>query len=287
MADEVTAPVVEGVLDETNPTEKEPTSQEAAPSQETTPSQVETKDAQPQVAEPQRNRPSNYYRERERIRRLEETIRTQSEKMEELANFIKTKPTPEGSDKFDKDIFFNDPEKILDSREKRLLKEFDLLKGEISQLKNEKVNADKLTESREAAEMLFPKSSPDADESLDDRVQNQERQELLEKVLKANPSLDRLMRIDPKGAAELVLMKLNAPRVGSPKVINKSLMGSTVRGNPSGGGKSKVSVEDKMSELKKLKAEVESNPSLRYDEEHTKRRTSLISEIERLAEVKE
>lgn len=262
----------------------EPQSTDVAP-------EVERNDNVPQATDAQRVKPSGFYRERERVRKLEEAYKAQSHKMEEMANLLREirnpKPDVSAIQKITAEELLNDPEKVLSSREERLLKEFNSMKEEISQLKNQGVQAESMKAEREALEMLFPKSSPDADESLEQRLDNPERRELLEKVLKANPSLDRLMRIDPKGAAEFVLDKLNKSKPqSSPNVIPKSLMGSTARGNPTGGAKQGLTLEDKMSELKKLSAEIENSPALRFDAKHKERRDKLRSEIDGLMKEK-
>ena len=254
-----------------------------------TPNQVEVKDNVPQVTVPQRIKPSDYYRERERIRRLEETNSGLSKKMDEMTNLIREmrNPKPDGTviAKLTAEELLQDPEKVFNAREQRLLNEFQTLRQEISDLRNEKVNSERNQQEREALEMLFPKASPDSNESLEDRIENSERKEFLDNFFKQNPALDRMMRIDPKSAAELALLKLSQtkPQV-TPKVIPKSLMGNTARGNPSGGGKQKTSVEDLMSDLKKLSKEASDIPSLRHDVEHRKRREALMKEIETLAQ---
>lgn len=284
----ITAPPVVGAGVETPSIETPPQAQAPAEPQSTDVApEVERNGNSPQAPNAQRVQPSSYYRERERVRRLEEAYKAQSQRMEEMANLLREiknpKPDVSAIQKITAEELLNDPERVLSSREERLIKEFNSLKEEISQLKNQGAQAESMKVEREALEMLFPKSSPDADEPLEERLDNPERRELLEKVLKANPSLDRLMRIDPKGAAEFVLDKLNKSKPQtSPNVIPKSLMGSTVRGNPSGGSKQGLTLEDKMSELKKLSAEVEKDPALRFDAKHKERREKLRSEIDGL-----
>ena len=277
--EEITAPV-ESVAVETAPIETSPATQVVEKPQETTNSQVETVVNKPQVQDPQRNRPSNYYRERERIRKLESEIASIREEQARFKQSSETsKPKPEGTKPLTVDELLANPDGVFKSRDERLMQEFNNLRQEISMLKDQKVNQEKDKNEREALEMLFPKSSPDADEPLEQRIENEERKEALEKLFRENPGLDRLMRIAPKEAAELALLKLQPPKpLTSPKVIDKKLMGGTARGNP---GQSRiVTLEDKMSELKKLKEEMNQKTELRFNPEHKSKRDSLMREID-------
>lgn len=285
----LTAPVVEGAGPESPSTETQPEAQVPAETQPTAVPQVERNDNPPQAVETQRVKPSAYYRERERVRRLEEDSRRKSQEIEELRTYVReiknlAKPEVSAIQKLTAEELLNDPEKALQMREQRYYSEINALKQELSQLKNKEAVTKRTKMEREALEMLFPKSSPDADEPLEDRLKNEDRVEMIDRVLKANPSLDRLSRIDPKGAAEFVLEKLSKQKPQtSPNAIPKSLMGSTARGNPSGGAKTRVSVDDVMADLKKLSKEMELNPSLRFDKDHKAKREQLIAEAERLA----
>ena len=290
METETISPEVQAGAGVETPSKEEtpPTAQAAVEPQTETPNQVEVKDKEPQVVEPQRIRPSDKYKERERMRRLEETNQSLARKMDEMTNFLKELKNPKPADstvaKLTAKELLADPEKHLSAREQRFINEINALRNEFSELKNKEVVTTKSKQEREALEMLFPKASPDSNESLEDRMENSERRDFLESFFKANPALDRLMTIDPKSAAELTLLKLSQVKPpASPKAINKSLMGNMARGNPSGGAKQKTSVEDLMSELKKLSQEADSHPELRRDDAHFKRRSELIREIENLA----
>src|SRR3990167_874347 len=287
----ITAPVVAGSPADPGSQEVRPETQVSAEPQPTTDAKVERADNKPQAVETQRVKPvANFYRERERVRRLEQSYQELLKRSEAQDNLLREirNPKPEVSvvQKLTAEELLNDPEKVFTSREQRLLAEFNSLKEELSKMKNQGVQAEAMKSEREALEMLFPKSSPDADESLEDRLENPERREQLERLLKANPSLDRLMRIDPKGAAEFVLEKLNKRPQASPNAIPKSLMGSTARGNPSGGTKTGNSPEDLMADYKNLTKEIELNPTLRFDKDHKAKRERMMSELDRLVKEK-
>ena len=245
---------------------------------------VEGNDNKPQVTEPQRKqKPSDFYREREKFRRLEETQKLTQKRLDEIAEFLKPKPEIQSEQPFDKDKFFLDPEPTFKNREQKLLAEISLIKQELLGLKNQTVNNEKMSAEREALEMLFPKSSPDANETLEQRLENEERKEALENLFKANPGLDRLMRIAPKEAAELALLKLGSVKPQtSPNAIKKSLMSGQIRGNPMGGTKMQNTVESKVAELKALNEQAKEKPQLRFDEDFNKRKTDLNLEINRL-----
>ena len=134
--------------------------------------------------------------------------------------------------------------------------------------------------------MLFPKSSPESNETWEDiATKNPERAEKVMQILQST-GLDKFASIDPKQAAELVLLKLNAERpLTSPKVIPKSLMGGVARGNPNP-SKTASSVDDVLAEIKKLNSEVEKDPSLRFDDKFKERKTNLLAEADRLVKEK-
>ena len=242
--------------------------------------QVEGNGNQPQAVEPQR-RVSNFYQERERFRKLEKAFQDQSSQMAEMKSLLQElknpKPVDSAIQKLTAEELLNDPDKVFQSREQRLRDEFETLRQELTQIKSKEANAEAMKSEREALEMLFPKSSPEADEPLETRLDNKERYELVARVLKANPSLDRLMRIDPKGAAEFVLEKVNKLKSQtSPNAIPKTLMGGTHRGNPGAG--SKLTPESLMSEIKKMSSEEDKNPELRFDAKRREKKQALMKQ---------
>ena len=264
-------------------TETQTTTQVVSEPQKLNAGKVDAGDNQPQKTEPQRVRPSDFFREREKYRRLEEAQHLTQKRLDEIAEFLKPKPEIQSEQPFNKDQFFLEPETFLKSREQRILSEMAQLKQEIAGFKNQQINVEKMNDEREALEMLFPKSSPDAEESLEERMQNLDRREMLEKFFYAHPGLDRLMRMSPKEAAELALLKLGQSKpAASPNAIKKTLMGPTARGNPSGGTKVQNTIEAKVSELKMLSDEAKEKPQLRFDPDFNKKKADLNREINRL-----
>jgi len=285
MEEILTAPTEVGNANEIAPQDSQPQAQAPAETQSSVVPQVEANVNPPQAVETQRPKVSSFYKERERVRRIEENSQRQAQELAEMRRLYQElknpKPDVSNIQKLTAEELLNDPEKVFQSREQRLLQEFNSLKEELNQLKSKEVNAERTKLEREALEVLFPKSSPDSKETLEERIKNQERADLIQQVLRENPSLDRFSSIDPKAAAEFLLEKINKIKPqSSPNVIPKALMGSTARGNPGAG---KVSFENLMSDYKKLTAEIDRNPALRFDAKHKERRESLMRQMDSLA----
>ncbi len=137
---------------------------------------------------------------------------------------------------------------------------------------------------QEALEMLFPKSSPEAAESLDARIlANPELADKIVSLMKST-GLDVLSRTHPKEAVRLTMKLLEEKPAPNPTVLKKSLMGGTARGNPNVGGQRPRAEKDLLSELKKMNDQLDSNPSLRQDTEFKKRRGMVMQELERLTQ---
>jgi hypothetical protein len=289
MANEVeiiSAPPVESPAAEPATQATDPVSQENEQPQETGKALVESPDNKPQVTETQRRRPSDYYRERERIRRLEETLTQQSKRMEEMTSLLKDFKKPESSPadegKFDPNEFWKNPNKVLSAREQRLLKEVEALKAEVSQWKTSQTQSEQAKHEREALELLFPKSSPDSEETLAERADvDPDRAERIYQVMKKY-KLQGMIDSQPREAAQLILELLEKDKPKAPTVIPKKLMGGTAKGTPAVGGAKLSSMEEKRAELRRLSEEASNNPELRFDENHRTRREQLIRDLERL-----
>src|SRR5712671_6742607 len=90
---------------------------------------VESISNQPQEQEQPRRKPSDFYRERQRLRNMEETIALQNKKYEELAALLKAKETGVPQDvEFDPKLFSPDHTRILLAREQKLVNEINSLK---------------------------------------------------------------------------------------------------------------------------------------------------------------
>lgn len=282
MEDEViTAPQEEGVGTET-PSQETPLEKSAEPQVPVT-DKVEVSKPENQVQTVSRPRPSEFYGFRKKIGSLEETLRQQNQTMQEMAAYIKSLKSPDAvqDSKFDKDVFFTDPEQILSAREKALRDEIESLRNEIGSFKERQSVSERAKSEQEALEQLFPKTSPESEETLEERMENQqERVDKLMRLLKSKPALDMLFKLDPKEAVALITERLDGQvQPKSPTVLPKKLMG----GAKSGGVSQSTNPKDqKRAELKRLMDEMSRNEELRFDEKHKERRENLIRDLERL-----
>lgn len=283
MAEETSVADAAAGVEEANPSmpETSETTQVAQEPQSAATPQVEGVDNKPQVTEPPRYE-GLFRSERKRIRKLEETINQISQKNEELISYFKKDTGVPQSKKFDPAAFFNDPESILTEREQRVLSEITALRSEITNLKEGGKLEEHNRKSLGALEKLYPKSSPDSNESLEERVQKDpEYSERLQEFF-SSPAMKAMSLADPDGAVEYAIWKLGIKPPTSPTVIKKSAMGGTGSGNPGMGGKVAASESDLRSELKKLSDQADKNPELRMDEKFKKRKGDVMQNLERL-----
>lgn len=255
---------------------------------------VDTTSKEPQVTEtarPSQQLPQYdglFRQEKKRIRRLEETINLQNKRMEELISSFKSKDTAASEpEKFDPKAFFDNPEAILTARERKLLNEIGSLRQEVSDWKVNQEAEQKNRKSLEALEKLFPKSSPDSNESLAQRVnRDPERAERIKEFLEET-GLDQFSLINPDLAVEIAMHKLGErQQTPNPTVLKKTAMGGVSTGNPGMGSKTRSTLDDYRSELKKLSDEAEKNPNLRFDDKFKTKRAEVIKGLERLMEEK-
>lgn len=290
MSDEqiATLPAESAVVETTSP-ETLPVAQAPVEPQPAVSAPVESVSNEPQVPEAPRRKPSDYYRERQRIRTMEDTITTLSQRQEELLSLIKKEKEPgaPADGKFDPNVFFQDPEKVLTSREQRLLNEINSLREEFRGQKEQQVAEQKNQKSLEALEKLFPKSSPESKETLQERVQRDpERADRIRTFLKES-GLDEFSKVNPDLAVEIALQKLaEKPATPNPTVLKKTMMGGVGTGNPSGGGKAGPNEDSLRAELRKLSDLAAADPNLRRDPKHVERKGQVMEQLERLMKEK-
>ena len=277
----LTAPQEEGVVPESTSKVTPPEAQASEEPQVPAIEKVELDKPEPQVQAAPRARPSDFYGFRKEMRQLKETLSKRDQVIEEMAAYIKGQRSPETAPKkFDKDEFFTDPETVLSAREKAFEEKIEKLNAEIRSMKESNVMSARQKSEQEALEKLFPKTDGSPD-SLEERMESQsERVEKLMKLLKTKPVLDMAFKLDPMGSIELILEKLDAEPVKDPKVLPKKLMGGLKGGG--GPGSQLTPKEQKMSELRRLQKEEDSNPELRFDEERRAKKEILRKEIEKL-----
>lgn len=282
MAEETSVADPAAGIETANPvvTESLETAQAASESQSAAPAQVENGNNQPQTREaPKPDYQGLYKADRKRIRRLEETINQLQKSIEERS----PRPDVLKNEPLDHSLINQDVDKYLSIREQRTLQPYEQRILALERALNEKANDEANRKSLGALEKLYPKSSPDSNESLEERVQRDpEYSERLQEFF-SSEAMKAMSVVDPDGAVDYAIWKLGLKVQTNPTVIKKSAMGGMGSGNPGMGGKVAVSENDLRSELKKLSEQADRNPELRMDEKFRKRKAEVMSEIERLA----
>ncbi len=279
----------EGLKEENLSQETKPEEKSSAQTQETDTTKVDGGDNKPQVTSPQRSgpKPSDFTRERRRIRELESSIANISKQIQDQSSLLSKIKFPGGGEeeiKFNHDEFVANPEKVLLQREKRLVDTIQGLKNEIGQIREQGTMDGQKRSSQEALEILFPKTSEDDSDDVQERILNDpDRAEEVMQIMKAH-GFDRFSEINPKKAAKMTLDELGKKSEPNPKVLKKNLMGGSHTGNPGGGEKKMNTVEKKLAELKKLAEESRLSVDLRNDPKHKALRQKVTREVEVLAE---
>lgn len=285
----ITAPVVEGAAVETVVTETPPSTQVPAEPQETTTGEVESGSKEPQVPEPARRKPSDYYQDRKTIRELKETVSQLRKWKEEQESVRKQQPqtaAPEIPD-FDPQHFSPEHKRILLAREKSLRDAYDAKISALEQRfggwQQEKVVAESDRKQQEALEKLFPKSSPDSRETIQERIdKNPERAARIQEVL-LSTGLNDFFNKNPDMAFKMLMQEIGeAPSAANPTVLKKSLMGGANSGNPGMGDKRTRTEQDLRAELKKIGDQLDQNQSLRLDSKFMERKRQVQDDLQRL-----
>ena len=271
---------VEGAGVESPPQQTPPVAQAPAEPENTgIPPKVEGDVNKTQTPEPQRPQYDGLFRqERKRIRRLEETIAQLNKKLEQPPAKVPT------NEPLDHNLIFQKPDEYLTAREQRLRDEIAALRSEFTDQRNAQIASQKEQKGLEALEKLFPKSSPDAKETLEERVQkNPERAEALKEFFD-DPEIKAIAEINPDKAVKLAIAELGlaAEPKPNPLVLKKGAMGGTGTGNPGMGTKTSVSESDLLAEKKNLDDQLDKNPSLRFDDNWKKKKADVMASILRL-----
>lgn len=282
----ITTPAAPSETTEPVSTETQQPAQAAPESQSAAPGQVEASSNQPQVPAAPRPRPSDYYRERQSIRELKETVARLQQTLNEKASLKKEEPgLPEVPD-FDPQHFSPEHKRILlareQAREAALRNEIAALKQEVYGWKESKQAEEGERKNQEALEKLFPKTSPDSKESLQERIRKDPERAARIREFLVESGLNEFSKVNPDLAVEIALQKLGETRPSNPTVLKKALMGGNGSGNPGMGDKRTVTEQDLMAEKNKLSAQLEAEPSLRFDEKFMERRRQVLGELERL-----
>ncbi len=224
MADEqITSPPAEGVSEDKKPTESQPTvpsSQEPAQPEKAGQTQVEGTVEQPLQAEEETRQPSDYYKSRDKYRRRVDSL---EQTVSDLQNQITTKdqPTVPSTDpgRLDAQKLYDNPEAVFLEREKqmeeRMTRKFEQQQADFTHKQKQ----------QEALEFIFPRTSPESRESLQQRVsKNPVKAERIQEIL-AEEGLDEFSKINPSKAAEITLgiynQEVKPKRTTNPQAISK------------------------------------------------------------------
>ena len=282
----IPAQTVEGESGATPETQEiDPSAKAPDQSQDTEPVKVDNGDNKPQASEPQRRRPnpSEFYEIRNLKRAMAEQKRQMDEMMARLQKSVQDPAEPHVGP-FNKDEFFENPDKVLSAREKMLLKRIEELDGRFNTWEQRQSVSERSKVEQEALEILFPKTAGQEEMSLEERIgEDRDRFDKINRILMADEgALEEYSVKNPRKAAAIVLALL-AKEGKNPLIMPKKVMGGKANGSPASGAPKPSSLEQKMSELKRLSEEAANNPELRHDETHRSRRDQLIRDIERLS----
>lgn len=264
-------------LETVNPVvpETQPETQVQAEPQSTVATQVESDVNKPQVQEPPRPQYDGLFRqERKRIRRLEEEIKRLSQPQ--------PKTEAPKSEPLDHNLLYQDPDKYLSAREQKLRDEISALRNEVVQERQGKQAVEKEHKQLEALEKLFPKTSPDSKETLEERInRNPEMTEKIKEFFE-DEAVKAMAEKDPEKAVRFAIQELGiTPPKPNPMVLKKTAMGGINTGNPGMGSKTSVSVADLQAELRNMNLQLGRDANLRFDPKWKARKEELMLSVER------
>lgn|SRR3990167_5473454 len=259
-------------------------------------SQVETTVQETSRRGTERPRPSDFYRDRQRFRNLEGTIKQQSDQlkqMQALLEGLKSSVPAKASEPNDEfKINWDDPEKSLKenfaSLKKAMQDKIEEIKSEIpSFISKHEVEKSWPKQEQEALEILFPKG-PDLPEDLETRVNSDAKR--LDRVheLFNLPHIARLAQISPVDAAKLVADKLEIEALkkqkedvrNSPLAPKKAQMVGTTSSTVSGGGKKMITKEDAVKRFSQITERLSQNSNLINDPKFMEEMNLLSKELE-------
>lgn len=242
----------------------EPISQETAQPELTGQRQVETMESQP-TSQPQKREVSNFYRDRQKIRNLENLVKEMNSKIQQLSNPqqkpIEAKPVPTEAD------FYKDPLGTMTQVMK------DLARQETESIKKsfaeEQTQAQKAKASQEVEKMILAKSKEFNDPNFFDNLA-----EIVD-----NYGLSHWAEKDPVAATKAAI-NLYSEKKGNgiqrtPLVATKAAMASTASGTPP------TAQTPSIADAQKLFDELQKDPSLANDEGFMKRWNTIKSHLEK------
>lgn len=262
-----------------------PAAQAPAEPQTADPSVVDTRSKEPQApVAPRGMQPSDHFRERNRIRKLEETIANLNKKLEDSLK-PKTAAADEVPD-FDPAHFSPEHKRILAAREQALQRRLDAMEEKFQSALAQREEREVERRNQEVLEKLFPKSSPESRETLEERINKDPERAMRIKEFLLDSGLNEFFNVNPQLAEEILLAKLGEqPKATNPKVLPKSLMGASNSSSGNGSRQGRTE-QDLASELRKLNEQLAENQSLRDDPKFMEQRAKLLSDLTTLVRKK-
>ena len=301
MEEVITAPPTEGSPAETGLQPTAPISQEPAQPEKQGEVQVENPESQATSKQPERQRPPvSFYakqrREQEERRVLKETVQKLNEKIDQFqkqSSVVPAKPEISKEEQFQR-FWKEGPdyiERLLKEQQERYeqrLKDFEE-NGVPKILESRESMRSKEMQKQEAWDVLFPKSSPDSRETMQERVQKDpQRAQRLEEIIREQ-GLDDVAESDPLKVARIAtrIYALENPSspARNPLAPKKSQMASTSSGTPPGGGKMNTA-NGIVEKYQQMRERLNGDPSLLQNEQFKNEWDTLGVEMSKIVKGK-
>lgn len=298
--DGVTSQPVEGNAEGTAPQVTDPTPQGTEQPQETGVTSVESNAQPTSSAATERPKVSEFYRERNRLRRLEAQIREFQSSNAELKKQLEKMTINPSVEKAEQSLtpeqldqeYWKNPLQFQLNREKKLRdeleKKIDALTGNIQNeipkyLEQTASKREFERQNQEALDILFPKSNSNKNLSDEERIASDpEKLKLVGEIIE-EWDLKEMLQKSPLKAAKMInhFIEQKTKKPLNPASPKKSQLSTTTSGgvfNPS----SKRSIDELKAEINKLHNDFTNNPSLRFDEKYQQRRKQVQEELNKL-----
>ena len=237
---------------------------------------------------------SDFYRERQRVKRLESEISSMKEMLKSFQNqpasAVETKPKESS---VNEKLYWENPIQYQKEFEAKIRKEIgetlrkEILEKDLPQFINETEQKKTLErEGREALELLLPtdKNSPNA--SLEERLnRHAARVERLNEIIREN-GLEVLWDKSPKKATQLALRLFEVETQAAMSAqrnpaapTSKGQMASTATGSPNGGGVKVMTLNELKGKIEQQDKKLNENPDLRFEPQFQAERQSIKNEL--------
>lgn len=277
---------VEGISAEPETQVTEPTSKDADQLQNTGQTEVDSSDNKTSSEPAERPKASDFYllrKTRKELNELKEQNRMILERLQQQNKNSSVASSNELTPESIEQLKQTDPIKWVEVRDAQIRQEIETFKNNLpSQIQQIRESEKFVNEEQEALNKLFPKSSNDADEDLDYRMQQDTvRTKHIQSIINNYGLSDSLNRNPVKTANAILLIYENTVKSQNQTPVNPSAPKKSQLMNPSSGKASSTNVSSSKSlneiltELDKMNLAVQSDPSLINDDEYKKSRSSL------------